>query len=399
LFGGAWQEALMKAGIDASNLRAGGGVTHLVELLGVVRLKEHGFEKVTVWGSSATLAKIAEKGWLCKIHDKLLDRSLLHRVFWQRFKLKKLAKKESCDVLFVPGGSDASGFKPMVTMSQNMLPFEWREIRRYGWSWITLRLLLLRLTQSRTYRKADGLIFLTKYARDTVLKIVGKYPYKTIIIPHGINPRFFLRPRSQRKSEEFREAHPCRILYVSIIDVYKLQWHVVDAVAQLKKEGLPVQLDLVGPAYLPALKRLNKVLRRFDPQGKFIHYHGPVPYEELFKWYHQADIFIFASSCENMPNILLEAMAAGLPIACSNRGPMPDILGDAGLYFDPENPAEIACAIRSLFDSPDLRTEKGEAAYRSSKAFTWQRCAEQTFQFLAQQAADAPQSKINSSIN
>jgi glycosyltransferase involved in cell wall biosynthesis len=120
-----------------------------------------------------------------------------------------------------------------------------------------------------------------------------------------------------------------------------------------------------------------------------------VPYEELFKWYHQADLFIFASSCENMPNILLEAMAAGLPIACSNRGPMPEVLGTAGLYFDPENPAEIACAIRSLLDSTDLRAEKAEAAYRRAKAFTWQRCAEQTFQFLAQQVADASQSKIN----
>jgi glycosyltransferase involved in cell wall biosynthesis len=51
-----------------------------------------------------------------------------------------------------------------------------------------------------------------------------------------------------------------------------------------------------------------------------------------------------------MPNILLEAMAAGLPIACSNRGPMPEVLGTAGLYFNPENPAEIACAIRTVID-------------------------------------------------
>jgi len=374
----------MRVGIDASNLRAGGGVTHPVEILRAANPKANGFTQVILWGGTATLCKIEERPWLHKIHDPLLDRSLPFRVFWQSFRLKKLAKQAICDVLFVPGGSDSSGFKPMVTMSQNMLPFEWREMRRYRWHWITLKLLLLRLTQSRTFRKTDGLIFLTKYARDTVLKVVGKDLAKTTIIPHGINPRFFLQPRSQRKAEEFDEAHPCRILYVSIIDVYKHQWHVAEAVAQLKEGGLPVQLDLVGPANPPTLKRFNKVLRRFDPQGKCIHYHGPVPYEKLFNWYHQSDIFVFASSCENMPNILLEAMAAGLPIACSNRGPMPEVLGDAGVYFDPEKPAAIAEAIRKLIEDPILRTQKAEAAFKRAKEFTWERCADKTFGFLAE---------------
>jgi glycosyltransferase involved in cell wall biosynthesis len=374
----------MYLGIDASNLRAGGGVTHLVELLRAANPQASGFTQVILWGGAATLFKIEERPWLHKIHDPLLDRSLPFRVFWQRCRLKKLAKQAICDVLFVPGGSDASGFKPMVTMSRNMLPFEWREMGRYGWSWITLKLLLLRLTQSRTFCKSDRLIFLTKYARDAVSKVVGKHLDKTITIPHGINPRFLLRPRSQRMSEDVSITHPCRLLYVSIIDVYKHQWHVAEAVAQLKEGGLPVQLDLVGPAYLPALKRLNKMLRRFDPQGEFIRYHGPVPYEELFNWYHEADLFVFASSCENMPNILLEAMAAGLPIACSNRGPMPETLGDAGIYFDPEKPAEIAEAIRKLIEDPMLRTEKAEAAFERAKAFTWARCADETFCFLAE---------------
>ena len=50
----------------------------------------------------------------------------------------------------------------------------------------------------------------------------------------------------------------------------------------------------------------------------------------------EAELFVFASSCENLPNILIEGMAAGLPIACSRRPPMPEVLGDAGESFDPE---------------------------------------------------------------
>ena len=151
----------------------------------------------------------------------------------------------------------------------------------------------------------------------------------------------------------------------------------------LRREGLPVHLDLVGPAYPPALKRLQAALALLDPSGGFIRYRGPVPYSELPGVYHQADIGVFASSCENMPNILLEAMAAGLPIACSSRGPMPDVLGDAGAYFDPEQPAEIAEAVRSLIGDEGLRTKYARAAFQRSQTYSWERCAEETLAFVA----------------
>ncbi len=83
-----------------------------------------------------------------------------------------------------------------------------------------------------------------------------------------------------------------------------------------------------------------------------------------------------------MPNILLEGMAAGLPIACSDRGPMPEVLGDAGVYFNPEDPASIAKAIRHLIESPELREQKAQAAFQRAQQYSWARCAEETFGFL-----------------
>ncbi|MHB1055031.1 MAG: glycosyltransferase, partial [Thermoleophilia bacterium] len=275
----------MILGIDASNIRAGGGVTHLVELLRAAAPGAHGFEQVVVWGGAATLSKIEKRDWLRKEHDPLLDRALPYRVFWQRFKLAKLAKVAGCDVLFVPGGSDASGFRPMVTMGRNLLPFEWRELRRYGLSWSSLKLALLRFTQSRTFHKADAVIFLTQYARDAVLRITGTLPGKIATISHGIDPRFSCAPRPQRKPEEFNKSNPCRILYVSIVDMYKHQWHVAEAVAQLRTSGFPITLDLVGPAYAPAKERLHETLQNVDSEAHFIHYRGAVPHEALHELY------------------------------------------------------------------------------------------------------------------
>ncbi len=372
----------MRIGIDACNLRAGGGVTHLVELLRAADPHAHGFEQVIVWGGAATLSKIEDRDWLCKVYDPLLDRGLLFRQYWQRFKVGKLARDADCNLLFAPGGSYTGKFRPFVTMSRNMLPFEWDEARRYGISWQLLRNVLLRRSQSQAFRKADGLIFLTEYARDNVMKVVKCIDGASAIIPHGIDARFVHPHRAQRDIGQYSGQCPFRILYVSVVEVYKHQWNVTEATARLREAGLPVQLDLIGPAYPPALKRLRQAIRRIDPEEAFIYYRGPVLYSQLFNWYHQADLFVFASSCENMPNILLEAMSAGLPIACSNRSAMPELLGDAGVYFDPENPEDIANAVKRLIDSPELRAEKARAAFESVQQYSWQRCADETFLFL-----------------
>ncbi len=372
----------MILGINAFNLRAGGGVTHLVELLGAAELPAHGFDRVIVWAGAATLAKIDDRVWLQKVYVPILDRGIFFRVFWQRLMLKRLAAQAGCDVLFVPGGSDASGFGPIVTMSRNMLPFEWAEMRRYGWSLYTLKFLLLRWSQSRLFRKAEGVIFLTEYARDAVLNAIGSIHGMSSIIPHGISPRFYRSPRPQLPTQQYSAAQPCRVLYVSSVDMYKHQWHVAEAVTQLRSAGIPVVLELVGPPS-EGMRRLNETLNRVDPKGSFITYRGAVPYSDLDELYAKADIGVFASSCENMPNILLEGMAAGLPMACSHRGPMPEILGNAGVYFDPENPSDIAHALRKLIESPDLREQLATAAFERAQAFSWRRCAEETFGFLA----------------
>jgi glycosyltransferase involved in cell wall biosynthesis len=373
----------MIVGIDASNLRAGGGLTHLRELLAAAAPEKQGVQAVIVWGGRATLDELPERPWLEKRHQPWLDRSVAHRVLWHRRQLPRLARHVGCSVLFCPGGLAPRGFRPVVTMCRNLLPFEWPEMRRYGISSTFLRLLLLRRMQVGTFRRADGVIFLTSHAQQRVIAAAGVLSGETAIIPHGVNAQFFCLPRPPRQAVPASDALPFRILYVSIVNVYKHQWHVAEAVAWLRTAGVPVELELVGPAYPPARRRLEAAMRRLDPAGAFIRYRGFLPYSHLPEVYRQADVFVFASSCENLPNILLESMAAGLPIACSNRGPMREVLGEAGVYFDPEDPESIAKAIRELIESPNLRTEKAQMAYERAQRYSWGRCADETFSFLA----------------
>jgi hypothetical protein len=145
-------------GIDATNLRAGGGRTHLRQLLRAADPAAYGVTEVIVWGSRESLASLEERPWLKVVTPPELDGGIVRRVLWQRFRLSKAAQDAGCNVLFVPGGSYAGTFRPVVTMCRNMLPFEWQELRRYGLSAITLKLLILRVIQARSYRRADAIV-------------------------------------------------------------------------------------------------------------------------------------------------------------------------------------------------------------------------------------------------
>jgi glycosyltransferase involved in cell wall biosynthesis len=374
----------MILGIDASNLRRGGGRTHLVELLKVAKPDIHGFREVVVWGSIDTLNLIEDRQWLIKISPIELEGNIIKRTFWQYIKLAKEAANNKCNLLFIPGGSFYNQNIPTVTMSRNMLPFELKELLRYGFSPMTIKLLLLRLIQSRSFRKANGVIFLTNYALDVVEKNLGELNASKKVIPHGLNNRFLGKFKIQNSISYYTQENQYRLLYVSIIDFYKHQWHLVEAVGKLRRRtGWPICLDLVGPSYLPALSTLNKSINLWDPQNEWVTYHGAINHLELHNIYLQADACVFASSCENMPNILLEMMGSGLPIVASKQGPNSEILKDGGLYFNPESSDNIADKLEELISSPQTRNQLSHKSFYYANDYSWEKCAAETFSFLA----------------
>lgn len=372
----------MILGIEASNIRDGGGLTHLTEIICNVEKHEIGFDKVIVWASTSTLAKLPEREWLVKRSNKMIDKSFVTAMIWQTLFFRSEARKYSCTLVFAPGSTFLSGFRPFVTMSQNMLPFELNELYRFKSRTKRLRFLVLYLTQSFTFNRANSIIFLTNYAKETIARKIKIEHKASTIIPHGINTLYLNQPKGQKAINTYNEANPYRLLYVSIVTVYKHQWNVAKAVSELRKKGYPVVLDLVGPKTDEGFALLNPVMKSEDADQKFIFYHGMANKEQLKAFYQQADAFVFASSCENMPIILIEAMTAGLPIACSDRGPMPEVLKENGFYFDPENVQSISDALIRLMENPDLRSQMADNTINDVKEYTWKVCALNTFNYL-----------------
>jgi glycosyltransferase involved in cell wall biosynthesis len=379
----------MHLAIDASNIRQGGGITHLSQLLSVAKPHEAGISQVTVWACKETTSQLPTKQWLTKLSPPWTEAGMLRRFWGQQIQLGQEMSQRGCDALFSPGGTvPLFRYFPVVTMSQNMLPFEPEEAIRFGsWSWMHLKMWLLRQSQGRSFRNADGLIFLTQYARNRISAILENIKGMQAKIPHGIEPRFAAQPKHQRPIHDYSLKEPFTFLYVSILMPYKHQIKVAEAVSMLRTAGSPIQIKFVGSAWGHYGQEFRKTLRQLDPLEEFLIWSGEMPFSDLHHEYQKADAFVFASSCENLPNILIEAMTAGLPIACSTSGPMPEVLGSAGVYFDPLQPQDIAIAMRTLMQDADIRTGLAAQAKALSQEYSWQQCAKDTFEFIAAVAA------------
>jgi glycosyltransferase involved in cell wall biosynthesis len=166
--------------------------------------------------------------------------------------------------------------------------------------------------------------------------------------------------------------------------VYKHPWNVVKAVAGLRKMGYPIVLEIVGNVEQKAAAfKLQETIMKYDESSNYIFWHKKVSLEEVSDFYKKSDIFVFASTCENMPNILVEAMSSGLPIISSSYPPMPEFLKESGVYFNPENVDSLQASLESLILDPERRTIISLNSYEASLKFTWEKCADQTFDYLA----------------
>jgi glycosyltransferase involved in cell wall biosynthesis len=177
--------------------------------------------------------------------------------------------------------------------------------------------------------------------------------------------------------------NPFILLYVSTVFNYKNQINVVEAFIRLRNKGIPVVLNLIGGVGEKKIgKELDRRIIEINSDEKLITWVKGVELKKVIDYYHSSDLFIFASTCENMPNILIEAMASGLPIACSSSRPMPEFLENAGLYFNPENIDEIEETLEKMIKNPQLRESSSKSSFSISNKYSWENCADKTFDFL-----------------
>lgn len=372
---------LLKLGIDASRNRSGGAVAHLIGILSEGDPVSFGICEVHVWAYKNLLDAIPERCWLIKHNPPALEQSMFKQLWWQRFGFPVEVKLAGCQIVLNTDAGTISTVRPAVTMSRDMLSYEPGVISLFGLSGARLRLILLRYIQNRSLRAADSAIFLTHYAATVIQKSCGNLR-SIACIPHGVGEAF----KQSNPVNEWPEAgaRAIRCIYVSNADMYKHQWVVVEAISQLRKRGINLTLKLVGGGKGRAQRLLQGAVAASDQGGKFVEQLAFIPQQELPNHLAHADLFIFASSCENMPNTLVEAMAVGLPIACSNCGPMPEILANGGVYFNPADSNSIANAIEQIILSPALRLAISQRAKTLSQKYSWKRCADETLAFVVE---------------
>lgn len=367
-------------GIDASRNRSGGAVSHIIGLLTASDPRRFGIQRVHLWGYSELLNKVPQFEWLTKHLPPYSDSSILRQLAWQRWCLPVNARRLAIDVLFNTDAGSVCFFKPCITLSQDMLSFEPGEIDRYPWgSRARFRLEILKRVQLRRLRTSTVSVFLTAHAKKVIGDMGGIS--QSSVIPHGVDARFFHSAVSRRA---FPLEGEVRCVYVSNAAPYKHQWKVVEAIAIARAlTGRDIKLQLVGGGSGLAYERMLKAVSEFDPGRIFVELLDFLPNSDLPDLLARSDLFVFASSCENLPITLLEGMASGLPVACSNKGPMPEVLGTGGVYFEPEDPASIASSIIQIISDKNVRAHIVNTSIERASSFTWKKCAADTWQLLA----------------
>ena len=367
--------------IDASRNKSGGAIVHILNILNHFNYNNSIIQKIHLFAYDELLNQIPNFDWLVKHSPSLLKQNIVFQLYWQRFILPKVLSKLECDLLFSTSAGSVCRYKPYVTMSRELLSFDKIVLKRYFFSFRWIRLSFLRRVQLSSFKNADGVIFLNENA----LKVIQSFQtisYHYKIVNHGISSVFNIHP--EIKKDLFLEDKIV-LTYVSNAELYKNIPNVIEAVNLLRKDtGLPFHLNLVGSlsGHPIALKNNRDTIKLLDSNLAFIHQTPKVTHDVLVNYLNKTDIFIFASSVENMPNTLIEGMTACLPIVCSKLSPMIEMAGDSVLYFNPENPTDLKNAILQYVYNYNLRQELAVKSFEKSKSFSWEKSSKETFDFL-----------------
>lgn len=224
-------------------------------------------------------------------------------------------------------------------------------------------------------RKANRIITISQSEKNRLLNHIPFSPSKINVVYHGVNSNFKPLDRIDSKEilriDRLYKLPPRYILYVGRINIRKNLTNLIQAFSQLS--DLDICLVIVGKIDSKSLP-INSLIRTLDLQNRVI-VTGQVPEDDLFKLYARATIFCFPSFAEGFGLPPLEAMQCGVPVAVSNRTCLPEVCGDAALYFDPENVDDIANKITMLLSDQNLYNGFVAKGIKHSSKFSWRLAA------------------------
>ena len=373
----------MKIVVNALSARLGGGQTYVSNLLS--HLPNTADLELLIY-APASLELPGDRRIRRASTRWPTDNPIL-RTLWERWALPRQLRRERTDILFCPGGVVATRTPKgcrVVTMFRNMIPFDARVRGSIPFGAQRLRNWLLKRVMLRSLAQADLAIFISAYARATIESLVRiAHP---VTIPHGIGEAFRSTGSVLARPSGAPAAH--YLLYVSRFDVYKHHRELIEAYARLPAAlRCEHPLLLIGEADLPAAQQARALIDRLGLQDQVL-VAGSVPYRELPAFYQHAQAIVFASSCENCPNILLEALGAGRPIACSNVQPMPEFGGDAVEYFSPFDPQDIERALLRVLTDQQRAQQLAAAAAARGRRYDWATTARETWKAILEVGLD-----------
>ncbi len=312
----------------------------------------------------------------------------LPSVLWHQVMLPHLARK--ADVLFLPAANRRLSYAHTVPSVGTV--HDCSSFHIHG-KYDRARDLYIKRVLPRLMQRLDHVVTVSESTRRDLIDLCGVRPQDITVIPLAADTSTFF-PRDPEASElrlkqRFGIAAPF-LLYTSRIEhPGKNHVRLIAAFENLKKQyRIPHQLVLVGPDK----ERAAEVHRAaaLSSASAAIILTGSVPAADLPHLYSAADALIFPSLYEGFGLPILEAIACGTVVACSDRSSMPEVAGNCAVLFDPEDPAAIARGMLHLIsESQADRESRVQSGLRHVARFSWHRTAASTLDVLHRAAGSA----------
>jgi glycosyltransferase involved in cell wall biosynthesis len=273
---------------------------------------------------------------------------------------------------------------PNIILIQNVEPFFASKFPS-AW-WLLPRLWLLRLLTSLSLHKSRKVIAISEWEKDFLVERFHLPPGKIVVTYPGVTEGF---TSPQPDSTDLLRKHlglaPPYLLSVTRLAGYGNLLNLAKAYVSLVKAGkvdmpLVVPGEVVDSQYIGSVKSL---LEREGCPGR-VRFLGYVSHQHMPLLFGNAECFIFPSQLEACGTVLIEALACGTPILCCRRRPMTDVCGDAAVYFEGQDPGDIADKIHEVLADRSLRQTLAYRGPARAAQFSWRQGAEQVHKIFEQ---------------
>lgn len=330
-------------------------------------------DQVTAYVSPEVSAAAPAVSWSRVSRSRLPTHRPLARILWEQLVLPVLARSWGADVLHAPAHA-----LPAMVGGSTVVTFHDLSFYRLPAAFNRGNRLYLQAFARAAVRRADRLIAVSEATKRDLIDVLGASADQIDIVYNGVDERFHPEP-DRAVLERFRAARglPERfILYLGTLEPRKNLPNLLRAYAIARRRGIVEPLILAGGVGWGDLA-LARLIDELDLRD-FARPVGYVSAEEQPLWYAAATLFAYPSRYEGFGLPALEAMASGAAVVASNRTSLPEVVGDAGLLPEPDDPEAIAAALTDVLGDDALRRELVRRGLERARRFTWDATARQT---------------------